>query len=80
MGCTFCNLIRFSEDHWNKIINGEKRKHRMTKQEAWELKKEIAYDIATMHPEMVTLINGYVNLTKGGTDYSEETETEGCKI
>jgi hypothetical protein len=72
MGCTFCNLIRFSEDNWDKVINGDTKRKRITKKQEWEFKKEIAYDIATMHPEMVMLINAYVSLTKGGTDYGNE--------
>jgi hypothetical protein len=64
MGCTFCNLIRFAEDNWDKIINGENKKRRATKKQAWEYKKEIAYDIAKNHPEMVTLIISYSNSIK----------------
>ena len=65
MGCTFCNLIRFSEDHWDKVMNGCTRKRYVTKKGEWQFKKEIAYDIVVNHPEMVTLINGYTNLLKG---------------
>jgi hypothetical protein len=68
MGCIFCNLIRFSEDHWDKVMNGCTKKRRVTQKDVWQFKKEIAYDIAAMHPEMVTLINGYVNLLKDTTD------------
>jgi hypothetical protein len=60
MGCTLCNHIYFTHAYWDKIVNHNKKKRRrINKKEFFEVEKELAYDIAKNHPEMVTLILHY---------------------